>query len=302
MKTYVGIRVFGHGKILVISAGTRVYLAHPIKGRTPDYDWGYGGLGPSEAALALLSDVLVRASEGPRAERGEGEAAPQVSPDLRKRFNDEVISKLPRGRYLRGIHEEWRLTEHEIRQWIDGMAAIRHEDAVTHAGPMDAADLPGPVKGTLPAPEGVTPEQPKVPVGAAPPVIWPRPGWRKPLASQNRWAVASLISGAVALILLPNLLGPLAVILGAAAVGRKERYGIVGMVLGGGAMVYVLYRAFRAAGGPRLSMIVGLPAVVLLVLTLAAGAYLAMAYRERRRSAAGPVNAQAAADRDRREP
>jgi hypothetical protein len=58
-------------------------------------NWGYGGSGPTQAALAILSDFL---DDDERAHK------------LTRQFLDEVVSKM-------GC--EWEITEDELWDWLD---------------------------------------------------------------------------------------------------------------------------------------------------------------------------------------
>jgi hypothetical protein len=100
MKTYIGKRI-GDGRCIVRVAEPGKKL-RPLRPRLDLYnhsptgfEWGYGGSGPAQLALALLADVL-----------GDDEAAVQ----LHQQFKRAVIAGLPRD-------DEWRLDEDYIRQW-----------------------------------------------------------------------------------------------------------------------------------------------------------------------------------------
>lgn len=99
MKTYHGIRT---------PQGCEVWVSEDNKPRRPlplrldlrdhsptGFEWGYGGSGPAQLALALLADAL-----------GDDEAA------LREyqTFKAEVIAVLPR---------QWTMTDADIRQFIE---------------------------------------------------------------------------------------------------------------------------------------------------------------------------------------
>src|SRR5437588_524485 len=61
----------------------------------PEFNWGYGGSGPAQLALALAADVL-----------GDHEAAQ----DVYQRLKFRVVGRLP--------HDGWSLTEQQLRQAI----------------------------------------------------------------------------------------------------------------------------------------------------------------------------------------
>lgn len=61
MKTYQGIRGKSEAVVAVITAGVRKEL-NPrldIRNHSPTgFEWGYGGSGPAQLALAILADYL----------------------------------------------------------------------------------------------------------------------------------------------------------------------------------------------------------------------------------------------------
>jgi hypothetical protein len=95
MKTYAGIRS-EEGCTVSIEDELSALTLPPkldLRSHSPTgFEWGYGGSGPAQLALALLADAL-----------GDDEAAVR----LHQEFNWEVVAKLP-GR-------SWELTEEVIR-------------------------------------------------------------------------------------------------------------------------------------------------------------------------------------------
>src|SRR6266404_3004442 len=65
-------------------------------------EWGYGGSGPAQLALALLADAL-----------GDDEKAQRHYQD----FKFKVVGRLP--------HDRWELTEEDIRQAVARLEAER---------------------------------------------------------------------------------------------------------------------------------------------------------------------------------
>lgn len=65
---------------------------------SPDgFEWGYGGSGPAQLALAILADAY----------------GDEVALDLYHEFKSEVVTKLP--------EEEWTLTQRDLDQWMAGV-------------------------------------------------------------------------------------------------------------------------------------------------------------------------------------
>lgn len=98
MKTYVGIRT-PTGVSVTVKNGRKRKLRQrlDLSNHSPSgFEWGYGGSGPAQLALALLADVL---ADDERALR------------LHQHFKFKVVGGLP--------HEGWSLTEPEIRAVIE---------------------------------------------------------------------------------------------------------------------------------------------------------------------------------------
>lgn len=69
-------------------------LRRDVRNHSPaGFEWGYGGSGPAQLALAILSDVLGAAT----------------ALEVYQRFKFEVVSNLPAAR--------WELTREEILAW-----------------------------------------------------------------------------------------------------------------------------------------------------------------------------------------
>jgi len=98
MKKYVGIgtgTVVGRKKVfkkvLVNSEPLKHIMVHSPDG----FNWGYGGSGPSDLALAILADLI-----------GKKEARKHY-----QAFKWDLIAKLPQGK-------GWTLNEQQIRRWL----------------------------------------------------------------------------------------------------------------------------------------------------------------------------------------
>lgn len=90
LRTYEGLR---RGHHVDVSVNGRLLNARlDLWNHSPSgFEWGYGGSGPAQLALALLADHL-----------GDDEKAVR----LHQEFKRKVIASLP--------HDHWILTSHEI--------------------------------------------------------------------------------------------------------------------------------------------------------------------------------------------
>ncbi len=100
MKTYTGYRT-PQGCIVKVheADGTArdLPLRHDLRSHSPTGpEWGYGGSGPAQLALALAADVL-----------GDDDAAQSVY--MRLKFR--LVGRLP--------HDGWSLTETQLRDAIN---------------------------------------------------------------------------------------------------------------------------------------------------------------------------------------
>jgi hypothetical protein len=94
MKLYEGARTPEGCRVTV--DGRSLDLRHDLRNHSPDgAEWGYGGSGPAQLALALLADAT-----------GDDELAQ----DHYQRFKREVVAGFKRDRFL--------ITQAEIRCWI----------------------------------------------------------------------------------------------------------------------------------------------------------------------------------------
>lgn len=102
MKTYSGVRTEGGCAVTVTGPdGPRgLDPRFDLRTHSPDgFEWGYGGSGPAQLALALAADVL-----------GDDEAAQGVYQRLKFR----VVGRLPA--------DGWSLTEGELAEAIRSLA------------------------------------------------------------------------------------------------------------------------------------------------------------------------------------
>jgi hypothetical protein len=99
MKLYEGVRTPEGCQVTV--NGRSLDLRQDLRNHSPDgAEWGYGGSGPAQLALALLADAT-----------GDDELAQR----LYQRFKFEVVAGFERDRFL--------LTQAEIRCWIAAVLA-----------------------------------------------------------------------------------------------------------------------------------------------------------------------------------
>ncbi len=103
MKTYSGVRTESRCAVTVEddSGGSRgLDPRFDLRSHSPSgFEWGYGGSGPAQLALALAADVL-----------GDDEAALGVAQRLKFR----VVGRLPEG--------GWTLTEAELADTVRSLA------------------------------------------------------------------------------------------------------------------------------------------------------------------------------------
>lgn len=104
MKRYEGRRAFHAVKVTVDGRALNPRL--DLRTHSPaEFEWGYGGSGPSQLALALLADHL-----------GDDEQAL----NLYQRFKWSVIAELPR--------HIWKLTSRDVDRALE---KIREQEIVT---------------------------------------------------------------------------------------------------------------------------------------------------------------------------
>lgn len=109
MKTYVGRRdEHEHAVVTVVDeAGERpLPLRRDLRDHSLEYNWGYGGSGPAQLALAILADFL--------GDPVEAEAQHQD-------FKVHVIAHLPQ-------REPWRLTEMQVAVALRAIAIERERE------------------------------------------------------------------------------------------------------------------------------------------------------------------------------
>jgi hypothetical protein len=114
MKVYTGYRrLDGHGHPVAMSVkvheqGKESHLLdprHDIRLHSEEFNWGYGGSGPAQLALALAADVLK-----------DDEAAQ----DVYQRLKSKVVGRL--------AEDGWAITEEELQEAIRRIQQERREE------------------------------------------------------------------------------------------------------------------------------------------------------------------------------
>jgi hypothetical protein len=95
MKTYTGRRRFSATKVTV--DGRPLRFRRDLRSHSPaEFEWGYGGHGPAQLALAILADHL---------------DDDQAALNFYQRFKWNVVAEFP--------HNSWTLTSDEIDQVLE---------------------------------------------------------------------------------------------------------------------------------------------------------------------------------------
>lgn len=100
---YVGVRTEAGTTVAREDDAGKVFplrLRNDLRRHAGQFDWGYGGYGPAQLALAILCDVL-------GAERAL---------DCYQKFKFQVIGKLS--------GDEWKLSHEEVRAWYRAISPI----------------------------------------------------------------------------------------------------------------------------------------------------------------------------------
>ena len=97
-------------EVVIVGANGKTRQLHPersqaVKNHSPDgFNWGYGGSGPGQLALALLLEVT------------DNEAvALRYYQDFKTRFIVTIDSQ----------HDDWEIPEEEIIGWLSGQGVVR---------------------------------------------------------------------------------------------------------------------------------------------------------------------------------
>lgn len=95
MKTYHGINKGIGGQSITVYDGTKTYQLPHIERHSPDgFQWGYGGSGPADTALSILTDCI-----------GEEKASKHY-----QSFKFDFVA---------AAGDELKITEQEIKEWLN---------------------------------------------------------------------------------------------------------------------------------------------------------------------------------------
>jgi hypothetical protein len=94
MKRYCGLRTDSGPAVWIEDGRVRRDLPHVVRHSPTGFNWGYGGSGPADLALSLLTDAL-----------GHRRRAETLYQD----FKWAVVAHLP---------DEWTLTRQAILNWV----------------------------------------------------------------------------------------------------------------------------------------------------------------------------------------
>lgn len=104
-KVYRGYRLEGRVVVLVDCERLTPSTSRLIRDHSPDgFNWGYGGSGPAQLALAILFDLT-----------GNAEIAQGHYQDFKRQF-------------VAGWGDKWEITESQIREWLS-LSATRAEES-----------------------------------------------------------------------------------------------------------------------------------------------------------------------------
>lgn len=104
MKTYHGINQGVGGQTITVFEGTKTYPLRHICRHSPDgFQWGYGGSGPADTALSILTDCV-----------GEAKA--------NKYYQDFKFA------FISGAINELEITEKQILNWLKKMRRFKKNE------------------------------------------------------------------------------------------------------------------------------------------------------------------------------
>lgn len=96
MKIYKGKKSYGGvGQVIIVRDNGEEYPLEHIERHSPDgFNWGFGGSGPADTALSILTDCL--------------------GMDLANQ-----LYQLFKWVFVASWGEEWSITEEKIREWVN---------------------------------------------------------------------------------------------------------------------------------------------------------------------------------------
>lgn len=120
MVIYRAIR-FGNGKCVVTRDGTKIDPRLDLFNHSPTgFEWGYGGSGPAQTALAILADYL---KDDDRAVL------------LHQKFKWDVVAKQP--------HRGWYIKESVLRGWLKLHENVKDAQGMADRTRVEEEDRPG---------------------------------------------------------------------------------------------------------------------------------------------------------------
>lgn len=104
MKIYKGKRrrEGAGGQLIVVQDNGEEYPLNHIERHSQEFNWGFGGSGPADTALSILTDCL-----------GMEEA--------------NQLYQLFKGEFVACWGEEWSITEEKIREWVQRLKKKKRE-------------------------------------------------------------------------------------------------------------------------------------------------------------------------------
>lgn len=134
MKTYIGERLEHGCEVYVLEDGKRrpLSLRLDLRNHSPEgFEWGYGGSGPAQLALAILADCLGPDTPPERcpycesAMRGWTCTEPECAYDGNKCDKDQWRTVLTayqdfKGAIIASLADHWTIDEQAIRLWLGG--------------------------------------------------------------------------------------------------------------------------------------------------------------------------------------
>lgn len=104
-----------------------------IRNHSQEFNWGYGGSGPSQLALALLLDAI---GETPIEQRPSPETAPVLAERWYTQFKNDHVSNWG--------DDTWRISRAEVMGWLRTVTAQAHTKRTQYSmEPMFPKELGG---------------------------------------------------------------------------------------------------------------------------------------------------------------
>jgi Family of unknown function (DUF6166) len=120
-KTYRMRRINGEADAHIAWDGHIVKRLDPrydLANHSPDgFEWGYGGSGPAQLAIAILADALGTPRQP---ETRSWMDPPTVAERLHQPFKWEFIASRP--------HDDWSISEEVVLQWVAAREESRNEE------------------------------------------------------------------------------------------------------------------------------------------------------------------------------